>query len=158
MKVKEFKTALRPNRQPILKETGRAYNIDGRKQFNNPETIAEFMLNQIGTKEAAEEYVYVLCLDNRNHLTGLFEASHGSVNSAMFPVREICQKALMLGAVNMIITHNHPGGDPTPSKEDMAATQRIKEAGGIIDVQVLDHIITAGVTGSYYSFCENGQI
>ena len=154
MKIKEYKTILQANRQPMIKETGRTYNIDGRRQFSNPETIAMFLLDEIGTREAAEEHVYVLCLDTKLHLTGLFEASHGSANASLFPVREIMQKALMLGAISIIISHNHPSGDTTPSSEDVEATKRIKEAGKIIGINVLDHIITGSIKGEYLSMRE----
>ena len=155
MKIKEYRTALTADRQTVIKETGRTYNADGRKCYTDPEMIANFMLDEVGTREAAEEHVYILCFDTKQHLTGLFEASHGSVNESMFPVREIMQKSLLLGAVNIAVTHNHPSGDPTPSEADKAATSRLRNAAEIIGINVIDHIITGGITGYYFSFCEN---
>ena len=155
MKVKAYRAALNAQRQPVIRETGQAYHVDGRKTFTNPEDIARFMLYEVGMIEAAEEFLYILCLDNKGHLTGLFEASHGGVNASLFPIREIYQKALLLGAVNIVMTHNHPSGDPTPSAEDIAATNKLRAAGEIIGIGALDHIITGTISGSYYSFTEN---
>ena len=154
MKIKEYKSVLRSNRQPMMKETATTYNIDGRKQFSDPATIARFMLDEVGTREAGEEYVYILCLDTKLHLTGLFEASHGSVNGSIFPIREILQKALLLGAVSIILTHNHPSGDAMPSNDDISATKRLKEGCFIIGISLLDHVVTAGITGEYTSMKE----
>lgn len=156
MKVKAYRTALNQDRQPVLKEAGPAYQIDGRKRFQDPDTIADFLLYDVGLIDAAEEYVYILCLDTKGHLTGLFEATHGTVNCSLFSPREVMQKALLLGAVSIVVTHNHPSGDPTPSADDISATNRIRQAGEIVGVNVIDHIITGSLTGSRYSFMANG--
>ena len=146
MQISRFKT--------VLKEEKGVYNADGRKVYNDPQLIAQFALDELELGEAAEEYVYVLCLDIRLHLRGVFEASHGSSSSTFFPVKEIFQKALLIGCENIVIIHNHPSGDTSPSKDDIRSTKRIVEAGKIIGVSVIDHVIV-GSGGEYYSFAEN---
>lgn len=153
MKVKGYEARLVDGYRLCLKETGRTYEVDGRRSFNNPQDIASFVGREIGLEEAAEEYVYVMCLNNRNRLVGLFEASHGAVNVTLFPVRETLQKALMLGAVSIVIAHNHPGGDATPSKDDISATEKIRNGCDAVGITMLDHIITA-LKGNYFSFKE----
>lgn len=156
MKIKEYKLLLK-DRCPYIAESGKFYNIDGRKVYNTPDRIAAFINDCIGLNKAANEHLYVCCLDNKNHLIGCFEASHGSCNYSLFPVREIFQKSLLIGAVSIVVSHNHPSGDYGPSEEDISSTKRIKAAGDIIGIGVLDHIIVAADNLGYYSFLENGQ-
>ena len=157
MYIKKYNCMINANNETYLAETG-TYKIDGRQTYNSPDKLAEFFGTVIGIKNCADEHVYVACLDTKNHIIGCFEASHGSCNTSLFPVREIFQKALMIGAVNIAICHNHPSGDFTPSNEDINATNRIVQGGALLGVTVLDHIIVAANNYSYYSFCENGRI
>lgn len=154
MKVKKYELRLDARRKPIIAETGTEYRIDGRKTYNNPGLFAEFFGDTIGIRQAANEHVYIACLDTKLHMIGCFEASHGSVNETIFPVREIFQKALLIGAVHIVICHNHPTGDTTPSAEDVKATERIREAGQLIAIPVLDHVIVGAGNRAYYSFAE----
>ena len=105
--------------------------------------------------EEPEEYVYMLCLNNRNVLTSVIEISHGTVNSSLVNPREVFQKALLANAVSIILIHNHPSGDTNPSPEDLKVTKRVREAGEVVGVEVLDHII---VGRTYYSFKAHGQL
>ena len=154
MLVKEYRLVIDKDYKNILKESGAAYKVDGRKVFNNPLALADFFGDAVGIRNAANEHVYVACLDSKLHIIGCFEASHGTVNASLFPVREILQKALLIGAVSIAIAHNHPAGDITPSAEDTEATERIKAACDIIGIQLIDHIIIGANTANYYSFAE----
>jgi len=153
MKVKEFRAYINEDGNPYLRETGTSYNYDARRVFNNPRDVADLAANTIRIADCAEEYCYIFCLNSKGKLTGLFEATHGTVNASLVSPREIYQKALLLGAVNIIMAHNHPSGDPSPSKEDHSVTKKIIESGKILDVELLDHIII-GRNGYYYSFKE----
>jgi DNA repair protein RadC len=106
--------------------------------------------------EDSEEYAYILCLNTKNVLTSVFQVSHGNVNSAIMGPREIFQKALLANAVSIIVMHNHPSGDCTPSPEDIKVTERLVNAGYMIGVEVLDHVIIGG--NSYYSLKANGRM
>ena len=153
MKISKYETRLNSNRNVYIAECG-SYNIDGRKIYNNPLLLNDFFGDVIGLRSAAEEHVYVACLDQKCHIIGCFEASHGSVNASMFPVREIFQKALLIGAVNIVVSHNHPSGDCTPSEEDIKCTERLWQAGQLLGVSVLDHIV---IGDFFYSFHEEGK-
>ena len=97
----------------------------------------------------------MICLNTKNKIIGVFELSHGNVNSSIVGVREMFQKALLANAVSIIVLHNHPSGDPTPSREDINITTRMVEAGKLIGVEVLDHII---VGDKYCSLKEKGYV
>lgn len=129
----------------------RAVQVDS-SFFDSPEKVCTLAKN-LGLLEAAEEYVYTLALDNKNKATGLFEISHGTVNSSVISPREIYIRALLLGASSIILFHNHPSGDVTPSKDDILVTKRVKAAGELLGVELLDHII---IGDTYYSFKEQG--
>lgn len=86
-------------------------------------------------------------------LTSVFELSHGTVKMSVVSPREVFQKALLANAVAIVLLHNHPSGDPTPSKQDINVTKRLMEAGDIIGVNVLDHLVI-GRPG-YFSLKEN---
>ena len=86
-------------------------------------------------------------------LTSVFELSHGTVKMSVVSPREVFQKALLANAVAIVLLHNHPSGDPTPSKQDINVTKRLMEAGDIIGINVLDHLVI-GRPG-YFSLKEN---
>lgn len=90
-----------------------------------------------------QEHVVLLCLDNQNCVIYRENMFKGTVNQSVVCPRVIFIEALQREAVSIILVHNHPSGDPTPSKEDMALTERLLEAGRLINVQLLDHIIIA---------------
>ena len=91
MLVKEYRLVIDKDYKNVLKESGAAYKVDGRKVFNNPLALADFFGDAVGIRNAANEHVYVACLDSKLHIIGCFEASHGTVNASLFPVREILQ-------------------------------------------------------------------
>lgn len=150
MKIKEYKSVLTDN-GVVLKECG-FHVADNRQRFDNPSALANFFSESVGIGCCADEFVYIACLDNKMRLMGCFQASHGSVNASMFPIREILQKSLLIGAVYIALSHNHPSGDVTPSQADIEATKRLKDAASIIGVPLVDHVIVSG--NNYFSFME----
>jgi len=88
-----------------------------------------------------KEGLWVLLLDTRNQVLGMPRIYYGSVNGSLIRVGEIFRPAIMAEAAAMIVFHNHPSGDPSPSPEDVAVTRAIVEAGKLLDISVLDHII-----------------
>ena len=83
----------------------------------------------------------LLMLNTKSRLLGETEISKGTVNASLVSPRELFVEALQKNAVSIILLHNHPSGDPTPSMEDIILTKRIKEAGNLIGIELLDHII-----------------
>lgn len=91
--------------------------------------------------ERAEEYVYVLCLDTKNHVAGIHEISHGSLSYSIVQPREVFKCALLNNAYSILLVHNHPSGDPMPSSEDYEVTERLKQTGDLMGIPLVDHII-----------------
>jgi DNA repair protein RadC len=87
------------------------------------------------------EYFVVLMLDTKNRVIGLNTVHIGTINSSLVSTRETFKPALLANATAVILAHNHPSGDPTPSPEDVAVTRKLVEAGQLLDIEVLDHII-----------------
>jgi DNA repair protein RadC len=107
-------------------------------------------------RDLRKEVFKVILLDSRNRILGVLEIEEGTVNKASPMLREIFTKAIQNFAVSIICVHNHPSGNPEPSKEDIIFTERLKKAGDVLDVEVLDHIIIG--EDSYYSFADENLI
>ena len=97
-----------------------------------------------------------LLLDTKNRFINSFLVSKGSLNSSPAHPREIFKQAVRHSASAIIVMHNHPSGDPEPSAEDIAITEQLIEAGRILGIRMLDHIILGA--NSFHSFKDNGQI
>ena len=119
--------------------------------FNNPMTVAGYYMEKMCNYR--REHSIVVCLNNQGRLICEFELSVGTVNSAPLSPREVFLYAIKNNAVKIILLHNHPGGDPTPSASDIRVTEEIKEAGILLDIRLLDHIIIGD--HKYFSFTEN---
>ena len=100
------------------------------------------------------EYFYVLYLNRNNHLLGVHQLSKGGFTGTVIDVRVVFQVALKACACSIILAHNHPSGNLTPSDADQQITRKIKDAGKVLEIQVLDHLIVT--SESFYSFADNG--
>ena len=107
--------------------------------FSSPRTIARYYMEDMRHKE--KEVLKLLLLNTRARLIGESDISVGTVNMALISPRDLFLEALRRNAVSIILLHNHPSGDPEPSKEDIRITGRIYEAGALIGIELLDHII-----------------
>ncbi|MDO5406170.1 MAG: DNA repair protein RadC [Eubacteriales bacterium] len=107
--------------------------------FQDPQTIAEYY--QEDMRHKSQEEFHVMMFNNRQMLIHDCLLSKGTVNASLASPRDIFIEALKHRAVSLILVHNHPSGDPEPSSQDIQLTRRISEAGRLIDIQVLDHII-----------------
>lgn len=123
--------------------------------IKSPDDAATIGREFMRIHEQPEEYMYMICMNVKNKVIGVFEISHGTANSSLVSPREVFQKALLANAVSIIVMHNHPSGDPTASREDIEVTKRLVEAGKIIGVEVLDHII---IGDRYSSLKEKGYM
>lgn len=106
-------------------------------------------------RQETKEYFFALHLDGKNRIICVDEVSVGSLNQSVVHPREVFKTALVSSAAALIILHNHPSGDPTPSREDIEITRRLKDAGEILGVRLLDHIV---IGDTYCSFVERGLI
>lgn len=104
-----------------------------------------------------QESFKVMLLSRQNQVLGIMQTSIGGIAGTVADVRIIFAAALKAAATSIILCHNHPSGDPRPSKTDCMLTKKIKAAGKLLDIQVLDHIIIAPGEG-YYSFADNAEL
>jgi len=113
---------------------------EGRKPvIKSPEEVAAIVRGQLKGKK--KEHFLVLCLDTRNRVINYKPVSVGSLDTSVVHPREVFKEAISSNAASVIFVHNHPSGDPEPSKEDIELTKRLAKAGEIIGIDVLDHII-----------------
>ncbi|HEY2617335.1 MAG TPA: DNA repair protein RadC [Acetobacteraceae bacterium] len=131
----------------------RAEVID-RPVLNNWDRLMAY-LNAELARERVEQF-RVLFLDNRNHLLADEAQQRGTVNHTRVYPREVAKRALELHATALIVVHNHPSGDPTPSRDDIAMTQQIKAAAAALSIVLHDHIVIG--SGRWLSFCKEGLL
>ena len=119
----------------------RLSKAEARKQldFSAPETIARYCMEEM--RHRNREVMKLLFLNTKSRFLGENDISVGTVNTTLVSPREIFLEALRKNAVSVILLHNHPSGDPTPSKDDILVTKRVLEAGEILGIDLLDHII-----------------
>ena len=125
---------------------------DERPAINSPQDAADLVQYEMSALE--QEHLRVLLLDRRNRVLEITEVYRGSVNSSQVRVGEIFKEAVRKNASGLIVVHNHPSGDPTPSPDDVAVTRAIIQAGKLLDVDVLDHLVIG--QGRWVSLKERG--
>lgn len=125
-----------------------------RTPLSDPAEVAKAAMARIGSK-GTEEF-WAAFLDTKNRVIAWEQVSKGTVNATPVFPREIMAKALALEAAAIILAHNHPGGDPTPSREDVMLTGQIQETARGLDIRVLDHLIVTD--HDYYSFNDAGRL
>ncbi|MBN2796633.1 MAG: JAB domain-containing protein [Clostridia bacterium] len=122
--------------------------------LNSPEKAVELIRTFI--EDSDREMMVVINLDVKNQPNEMYVAAIGSLSACIVHPREIFKAAILANSGSILVAHNHPSGNPKPSQEDNAITKRLKEAGELIGITLLDHIII-GKDG-YYSFKENSQL
>ncbi len=144
MHVRELEIRYRPT----------TVHIDNRKTLNTPRQLAEF-LTKLLASECVEVFL-IVCLSTKRRVLCVHEVSRGSLDATVVHPREVFKAATLASAAAIVLAHNHPSGDPTPSPDDMVLTTRIANAGDIMGIEVLDHIIVG--EGAYFSFVEAGRL
>lgn len=121
-------------------------------KVNSPASVANIYMEEM--RYLGREHIKVVFLDTKNAIIKDKDISVGTVNTSLIDPREVFREALNFAAVHIILLHNHPSGDPTPSRDDIEVTKRIVEAGKIIGIEVIDHIIIGD--GKFVSLKEEG--
>jgi DNA repair protein RadC len=125
---------------------------DSKPQIKTPADAAQMLMLHMGLLD--QEEVRTLLLDTRNRVMASHMIYKGSLNAASMRVSEVFKEAVRSNAAALIIAHNHPSGDPSPSAEDIAVTKTLSNAGKLLDIEVLDHIVIA--QNRYVSLKERG--
>ena len=136
-------------------ELGRRLTLESpeeRPTINAPSDAAHLVLYEMQALE--QEHLRVLLLDRRNRVIEIIDLYRGSVSSSQIRVGEIFREAVRKNASAIIVAHNHPSGDPTPSPDDVAVTRAILQAGKLLDIDVLDHLVIG--QGRWVSLKERG--
>ena len=126
----------------------------GRRQLTSPRDLAAFLLPQYGT--CAVEQFGIVMLDVKHRVIRVRIVSVGSLDSTIVHPREVFREAASASAAAVVLFHNHPSGDPTPSPDDLALTTRMVSAGDVMGIEVLDHVILADQR--YFSLVESGRL
>ena len=138
-------------------ELGRRTLVRGaaeRPRLNTPRQLAEYLLPQYGS-HAVEQFGVVM-LDTKHRLVRIKTISIGSLDSTVVHPREVFREAVLASAAALVLFHNHPSGDPTPSPDDLVLTTRMVSAGTVMGIDVVDHLILADQR--YFSLVEAGRL
>ena len=141
-------------RLELVKEESHKYEVETR--ISCPKDIYEVLTKVCRIQCNAEEVFILITLNTKNIITGYFEVHRGTINTSLVHPREVFKRALLNNASNIMVAHNHPSGDPNPSKEDIQITERLKEAGNLLGINLLDHIIVGD--DKYISLKEKGVL
>jgi DNA repair protein RadC len=123
-----------------------------RLKLVTPQSVADYYMQDM--RHLTREQVLLLMMDSKNKIIKDMIVSEGTVNTSIMPTREIFVQAVKHEAVNIILLHNHPSGDPTPSAEDIRVTKKLSEAGNLIGITLMDHLIIGD--NRYISLKEQG--
>jgi DNA repair protein RadC len=138
----------------MMKQSGEEVPV-----LNRPELILSY-LTPFARRLAVEKF-WVICLNRKNRLIKLVEATSGTATSALAHPREVFRIAIQHGATAIVCAHNHPSGDPGPSAADVQVTRQLREAAKTVDIELLDHVVVGEPSADpqgrgYYSFREAG--
>jgi len=109
------------------------------KKINSPDTANNIVRTLL--ENETEEVFMLVAVDTKCKVIGVSEVSRGSLNASIVHPREVFKRAMMMNAANILVAHNHPSGDPTPNTEDIDITKRLDEAGRLLGIGIMDHII-----------------
>ena len=132
-KAAQILAAVELGKRIVLAET------EHKKKVTSPLDIVDFFMADM--QYLKREHFKIVMLDTKNHIIGVEEISVGNLNSSIVHPREVYKQAIKRSSASIILVHNHPSGDPTPSREDINITRRLMESGEILGIRVLDHIV-----------------
>jgi DNA repair protein RadC len=136
----------------LVKES--AGNYDIQSPVSSPEAVYKAACDILELHEQPNEVFAILCLNTKNKIAGAHVISQGSLSSSIVHPREVFKAAILNNAASILLLHNHPSGDPAPSREDIEVTKRLIEAGTLLGINVFDHVVIGD--GTYISMKEKG--
>lgn len=125
-------------------------------QLADPDTVVGVYGPRMAGLE--HEVVIAIALDGKNRLLAEFEVARGGKHGAALTPSDVLRPVIRVGASAMLLLHNHPSGDPTPSSEDLTLTRALRQAGGVVGIPLLDHIIVAARFGGHVSLLQRGVL
>lgn len=124
----------------LVRESAKVYDLDHRS-IRSPEDAFDIIESVLHLSEKPQEHLVMAALDTKNQVLGLHTIHIGTLNTSLVSPRNVFQAALLNNAACIMVFHNHPSGDPTPSKEDLDVTHRLRAAGKLLGIELLDHIV-----------------
>ena len=143
-----MKTIVRKYSVALMKESAHKY-ADIPTSLNTPEKVVKYADSVLNFDRLPVENFVLVPVDNKLKPLGVFVVTVGTVDASIVSSRDVFQAALLCNASSIFVLHNHPSGDPTPSKEDIEVTDRLKKAGELMRIPLLDHVIVG--EKKYYS-------
>lgn len=132
-KAVQIKAALELGRRLVIEAP------EERPQITSPADAANLIMLDMSLLD--QEHLWVMLLDTKNHVLDVVKVYKGSVNASLIRIAELFRPAVKRNCAGIIVAHNHPSGDPTPSPEDVRVTHQIADAGKLLDIELLDHLI-----------------
>ena len=126
------------------------------KSINSPADAYSLLRTYLDLDGSDREHFVTVLVDTKNKVIGINTVSVGALNTTIVHPREVFKPAILCNAASVLLAHNHPSGDATPSEDDKAVTQRLRDAGAILGITVLDHVIIGD--DGYFSFKAQGLI
>lgn len=145
-KAATLKAALEIGRRLLLSEQGQ------RCQIKSPADVAQLLMVEMSHLE--QEHLRTVLLDTKNRVQDICTIYIGSLNTSVLRVGEVFREAIKRNSASIIVVHNHPSGDPTPSPEDVQVTRQLVSAGQLLDIEMLDHLVIG--QGRFVSLRERG--
>jgi len=136
----------------LSKRIAAAKIMENKVSIKSPVQVGDILMEEM--RYLKKEVFKIILLNTKNHVIKLLDVSMGSLNSSIVHPREVFSEAVKSGCSAVILVHNHPSGDPEPSREDIETTDRLVRAGDILGIRVLDHVIIGD--GTYVSLKEKG--
>jgi DNA repair protein RadC len=127
-----------------------------RAQLRQSHDVADLLWQFLN--DVDREHFVVILVDRKNRLIGIHTVSVGSLTASVVHPREVFKVAILSNAAAILCGHNHPSGDPQPSREDCSLTRRLVQAGQVLGIEVLDHVIIGDGAADYYSFADQGLL
>lgn len=137
-----------------VKKTDAGEPVAVGRVLKSPRESAELLMRVLADQPT--EVFAMLCLSTKHRVIAFHEVSRGTLDSTLVHPREVFKAALLANASAIVVSHNHPSGDPSPTLDDIEVTTRLVAAGEILGIPVLDHIVVGD--GRYFSFKESGRV
>lgn len=139
----------------MVRERTEKYEFEA-SSISSPAVARDIINTVVELNTAAVEKFGIICLNVKNHIVGIHIISVGLLSSSLVHPREVFKSAMLNNAASIVLFHNHPSGDPEPSREDLDTTKRLVEAGELMGIKILDHVIVG--ENRYISFKEQGLL
>jgi DNA repair protein RadC len=126
--------------------------------LSSPEAVARLAVDLVTTCDDDREHCWAILLNAQNRYLMHTEVSVGTLSTTLVHPREVLGPALREGAAALILVHNHPSGDPTPSREDLRLTRQLADGAKLLDLRLHDHLIVGNGTGAWVSLAQRGEL